>query len=638
MKKRRFVVLSVVCILSVMMCGCRMIKKEKMTVNLTEKPEKMTEMSEDMTEVSESAGVAENGAVSEGMEQELSWEQSHGARIQEDENYRYVCCSSRIYKVHKETGETEILWESTGLTENPDMFDEGTALLVGDKLYFVEKQMTEDSYGEKLMLSVIGTDGAGYQRVVKDLDSATVSLYLHKQMLVLSTYDTEKYYEPEPDGGLVENRKTEEETLWGRLGEGYSHTAYQNMGTQYLSAVESMEKYGYVLAYNAENELCAVYEDGTETNLRDNGYIVAKNDRYFLLQNYVEEDWYLILLDNRSLKYKPLKKYDSSEYDVILGMDEEYIYYGKDVESEETADGFAIWRMAVTDGAAEELFTLSDGNPVENRYFKGWMTQFSKEKHCFYYVGTEDYQAYMMTRNMEAAEEEKLTPAFFDSGISKVGVVESYERSIYSETYPDMQLMDISLERLVVDERFAGAEKINQFLEENMKEDIAYAEESAQWQEDCIEEYVEDDLWFHCSYSSSVSDIWYFDGNYFSFVKEDYDNQGGAHGLPYHTGYTFDLNTGERLGLKDIVGNCEEELRDIVTKYFSAYINQNREVFWEDAISTVRESISYEADFYLKEDGIAFYFHPYALASYAEGFQEVTIPYEAFQMKLPIGK
>ena len=106
--------------------------------------------------------------------------------------------------------------------------------------------------------------------------------------------------------------------------------------------------------------------------------------------------------------------------------------------------------------------------------------------------------------------------------------------------------------------------------------------------------------------------------------------------MPIWTGFTFDLQTGARLSLTDIIGNSEEELKEIVTRYFAEYISQAPEAFWEDALDTVRENINFNSDFYLNENGITFYFSPYELASYAAGFQEVTVPFEEFEMKIPL--
>ena len=242
----------------------------------------------------------------------------------------------------------------------------------------------------------------------------------------------------------------------------------------------------------------------------------------------------------------------------------------------------------------------------------------------------------MMRRSLaNPSEEEKLGEAFYDSGIGEVGTIQSYYERTYSRTMPDVLLTETDLEWLQVDEKFAGADKINRYLEEEQNKNIEYENGNVEWMEEMIKEYGEDGI-SHSSYSSTLSEIAYFDGRYVSFCQQEYDYQGGAHGMPLWIGLTFDLETGERLSLPDVIANSEEELNSIVTEYFAEYINGNPEEFWEDALDIVRDEICFESDFYLTEDGIKFYFHPYALSSYAAGFPEVTIPYDEFEMKISL--
>ncbi len=119
---------------------------------------------------------------------------------------------------------------------------------------------------------------------------------------------------------------------------------------------------------------------------------------------------------------------------------------------------------------------------------------------------------------------------------------------------------------------------------------------------------------------------------------KEYEYLGGAHGMPYWAGFTFDLQTGERLLLSDITGISQEELKEVVSRYFAEMISQKPENFWEDAVDVVYETTNFESDFYLTEQGIVFYYGPYDLACYAAGFQKVTIPYYEFNMQITLEK
>ena len=196
-------------------------------------------------------------------------------------------------------------------------------------------------------------------------------------------------------------------------------------------------------------------------------------------------------------------------------------------------------------------------------------------------------------------------------------------------------MFETDLSWLVVNENIPGAEAINAVLTGEQDANIARAEVGAEE----VEEWgMEEGLGLNYSYSSAFSGFSYCDSKYISFVQSDYEYYGGAHGMPIWYGYTFDLQTGKLLLLSDIVGNTEEELKEIVSGYFAEMINREPENFWENSVEYVYEDISFQSDFYLTEQGIVFFYHPYELAAYAAGFQKVTIPYSEFDMLITLEK
>ena len=66
-----------------------------------------------------------------------------------------------------------------------------------------------------------------------------------------------------------------------------------------------------------------------------------------------------------------------------------------------------------------------------------------------------------------------------------------------------------------------------------------------------------------------MSKIFYADQHYLSYYQSEYDYQGGLHEMLSRNGYTFDLQTGARLTLEDVIADSEEELKEIVTRYCS---------------------------------------------------------------------
>lgn len=559
--------------------------------------------------------------------------------IEEDSDYLYLCGSYQLLKLNKATGESTVLWENKKDFEGLDyrLYSDGQGFLFGDRIYFIEAYRDEELGSECKALSVICTDGTGYQRL-HQLDSySSGSMVLLDDELYVDAPDEEGNagwlcYQFQEDGSLSESSRPELEEL---VRQGYSQLSYTDNGRRKLLMPESEEKFGYLVLRDENYEVVKVDpKSGEEEKLpAELLQMEAYNEGNFLCVAGNK----LYLVDSKTLQINKTIQYDNSvSYIDVITTDEEYAYvtYVTEDESEhtqkcvfekvslETGDRSVIFEQEQMVGVGAEFSIYLSDIVVKNGYL--------------YYAGAEDYQLYMMRRSLaNPSEEEKLGEAFYDSDIGEVGTIQSYYERTYSRTMPDVLLTETDLEWLQVDEKFAGADKINRYLEEEQNKNIEYENGNVEWMEEMIKEYGEDGI-SHSSYSSTLSEIAYFDGRYVSFCQQEYDYQGGAHGMPLWIGLTFDLETGERLSLPDVIANSEEELNSIVTEYFAEYINGNPEEFWEDALDIVRDEICFESDFYLTEDGIKFYFHPYDLSSYAAGFPEVTIPYDEFEMKISL--
>lgn len=559
--------------------------------------------------------------------------------IEEDSDYLYLCGSYQLLKLNKATGESTVLWENKKDFEGLDyrLYSDGQGFLFGDRIYFIEAYRDEELGSECKALSVICTDGTGYQRL-HQLDAySSGSMVLLDDELYVDAPDEEGNagwlcYQFQEDGSLSESSRPELEEL---VRQGYSQLSYTDNGRRKLLMPEAEEKFGYLVLRDENYEVVKVDpKSGEEAKLpAELLQMEAYNEGNFLCVAGNK----LYLVDSKTLQINKTIQYDNSvSYIDVITTDKEYAYvtYVTEDESEhtqkcvfekvslETGDRSVIFEQEQMVGVGAEFSIYLSDIVVKNGYL--------------YYAGAEDYQLYMMRRSLaNPSEEEKLGEAFYDSGIGEVGTIQSYYERTYSRTMPDVLLTETDLEWLQVDEKFAGADKINRYLEEEQNKNIEYENGNVEWMEEMIEEYGEDGI-SHSSYSSTLSEIAYFDGRYVSFCQQEYDYQGGAHGMPLWIGLTFDLETGERLSLPDVIANSEEELNSIVTEYFAEYINGNPEEFWEDALDIVRDEICFESDFYLTEDGIKFYFHPYALSSYAAGFPEVTIPYDEFEMKISL--
>lgn len=104
--------------------------------------------------------------------------------------------------------------------------------------------------------------------------------------------------------------------------------------------------------------------------------------------------------------------------------------------------------------------------------------------------------------------------------------------------------------------------------------------------------------------------------------------------MPSRDPLLFDRETGKLLKLADVIGNTEVELKTLVADafckppYCGGY--EDWAVRWQD----VYDAAGPDMLFHLSKEGITFYFTPYEVASYAEGFPEMTVPYDRLNMKI----
>lgn len=609
----------------------------------------------------EDAGTSAGGAVDKSVMENVSGdgeerqialqgEITQGRILLEDEEAFYICGTERIRRIEKDGSASRILWEKGEDAREPLIVMEGRGVLLGDSIYFLEEAQGEMDgltgvYGR--CLSAVRTDGTEYRRIT-ELEDFPQAFYYCGDALYLESNGSVKRCPVTKDGSFASPEEVEEISFEGLPGE-YSPVLAMRSGSRYVSALESLHTFGYYLAENEKIEVVAIDpETGEERKLMPDGRFRSFNRDYFLLGKYGEGQEELYLVDTESFETSLLAVYENENYPGgirVLDMDEEYVYVvaenagdSKKKDFQEENDIYEEINLKTKE--RRELFRLGKKPGLKGDFYFYAGSVIFQEGYA-YYADEKDYKLFLARRSLkEPGEVQILGDAFYDSGISRVGTVESYFEEIHSETRPEFVLEEIDLERLVVDERYQGAEKINRVLTAYQDSIISYGKdpEDIKWREEEIAAWEGDDIPYSLSYSYSSypSRITYFDGERFSFYQQDYDYTGGAHGMPFWVGFTFDLNTGERLLLSDVIENSEEELKEIVTRYFEDYMSQTPDGFWEDALTTVKDGTDFSSDFYLTEEGICFYFEPYALACYAAGFQQVTIPYEEFELKIPV--
>lgn len=133
-------------------------------------------------------------------------------------------------------------------------------------------------------------------------------------------------------------------------------------------------------------------------------------------------------------------------------------------------------------------------------------------------------------------------------------------------------------------------------------------------------------------YSSDLSfTVTRADNNVISFTENGYEYMGGAHGMPYTTGINYGTNTGELITFTDLSDDPDAFRADTLaynqelaqTEYYSMQLFNT-----DDITNGTLEQVLYaDGGWYLSTSGLVFMSPPYALAPYAAGTLEFTIPY-----------
>lgn len=627
-------------LMGMVLCGCAASGESEAAVSVGEEmqEEKNSRQPDQEAETAQKETQAEEEALGE---VSLWGEDQYASTILEDEHALYFCGEDHIRKIEKESGAEQFIWESPeGRTADSKwVYDSARGILVNDRIYFIESWESEEKQGETITnyaLSVVCTDGTGYERIKKvqiGLDEVLILLDGVLYYEEISNSYSLNGYPVDQNGILITEKAVAAEVE--NVPENYILPYYYQNGSRTMTAVESNSRLGYYLLRDQDYHFCKIDpKSGKIEKMPDylDGYSLhALNEKFLLFVSYMEEQMYLY--ENKTGAVRILGAFDPNSH--IITMDEEYLYLQQTVYGDDFTQHH-YEQISLKDGAVTELFVkdkivgLNVDEPqtlMDIMILDGYL----------YYPGELDYKLFVMRRALEMPNaEEILGTDFYDSKISEIGFVKTYKENIYSQKKPELVTASLDLEWLVIDDRFPGAANINRILEEQQQQNIAYEHDSAKMQD---EWYTEEELEYSLSafsLHSNLSPIYYWDGTYLSFAQQSYDYSGGAHGMPYWNGYVFNVQTGEQLGLVDIVSDDEIQIKGLVTQYFTEMYNKNPDMYWDAAADSVFEYTTLDSQFYLTEEGIVFYFGPYELASYAAGFQEVVVPYSAWNLKIEL--
>lgn len=113
-----------------------------------------------------------------------------------------------------------------------------------------------------------------------------------------------------------------------------------------------------------------------------------------------------------------------------------------------------------------------------------------------------------------------------------------------------------------------------------------------------------------------------------SFVDESYT--GGAHGMHLETVYNFNLRTGKRYILSDVIRSKKElnKVNDYLKKQMADLKKQGRYDFFDNTFKSIDLK---KNQFYFVDRGIVIVFQEYEVAPYSNGIIHLEVPFRVFK-------
>lgn len=328
-----------------------------------------------------------------------------------------------------------------------------------------------------------------------------------------------------------------------------------------------------------------------------------------------ENCWYGISLDNTE-EIREIGTYPKeAEYRNVTAWDTEGISYATISENRYGRIHFMDWTGKTTT-PPYDLY-VRQASPVA--YF---------DEDYFYYV-SERQENNVVRRIPLTGDEETEAEDVAVYSVNPGWEITDRERTDYEWTDTHTGAgVDYSITRIFFEEDTGVYGKINDFLEDRYAQDVAglgqfqeaMKENSESDDPDVLEEWGGD----YVEFSDSYHVVW-LDEDYVGIALywEEYF-KGAAHGMHGTVYYTFDMQTGNRVSITDVTGKTPEEVCEIIAPFVEVI------AMWGIDEEDWQAMLLEEKRFFLSEEGIGIHFDPYEIHGFAQGEQEIIVPYEAF--------
>ena len=557
-------------------------------------------------------------------------------RMLEENGMLYLKYRTEIRSLSKVTGEMRTLCQFDKGDEN------STFWVYGGGLYFDRMQAESGSTQGTELYGLYRLDlESGEEEHLADLTDQPSVLYASKNRLYVKGYNMNVIYTLD-ENGKTAGELSPSDTIYGEIPAGCSEL-FNGILPYYT------EQFGYM---PVQNETCLVIADADGSHPREISDITNTSSVLF-----AKDAFFALLRDGNGntqcYRYEvsdPEKRtllYETAENISLVQYQDGYLYLMENQASQISTGKHSFKRIAAdveADAAANAaeaqnaLFTVEEEPGMTNDFsLYGNFYVTGNQAYCQQF---KDYGVYLGEKTLDAAaggEVTLLEPVLFQSPIRELGHVEAQSETLKSAD-GSRELGSVYAERLVFDGENDAVEAMNQTMQELQASVLSAARTDAMNLDTEMSGDAAQPVYSMALTIDGDNAITYLDDHYVCVRADGYEYTGGAHGTPFCQYFVFDRETGARLSLSDVVENPVEELQAKVGAAFRELAEKTNFAFEspEDLEHTVADGISYESPFYLSETGVVFYYAPYEIASYAEGFPEVTIPYSELEIRIAL--
>ncbi|MCH5343326.1 MAG: hypothetical protein J1E64_04740 [Acetatifactor sp.] len=558
-----------------------------------------------------------------------------GRDAQEVDGYLYGFWGGRFCRYDMDT------WEETLLYEAP-CNQAGNFFIQGEDIYFLTRHGADSLDHADICLYRMKLDGSDLTLLCDNIPDIQGQIWdnyeidMYQDIFYLTSYYNlpDLFYRLEGDEAVPVE---ESETLHGMIPERYE-ALEDSSYIRIPSVAYMMRNYGYLFVRDRETHDLYRFDPGEgtlellmksdvlggERKITKDTMFLTNEAFYFCDDAYYSNEigqWYRLSLEGRS---EPEKWVQTSVKGLTARLE---IFWDEDgvwlIDTLSGGERRAFWASR-EDTRMQQIRSFQSAYQNTEAVFSDQPEMFFRGKDSFYYNKRME-EGDAIVRLADNKREEAVT--FYDTSYVQYGQlcdkrVETYE--IYGNPDSDEYFFCLYNELLYLTGDTKASRKINACLERVYQEQKK-TDPSKVWYEEKIQEWMEDGIdgnrW------NLKMDVVYLDEDHLCvrvreggwiFTAWVYDNDVTEY-------YVFDLATGERLSITDLVEDSKEEICNIIAPYVEEECSFSE---W-----TPRESILEEKRFFLDESGIGIHYDAVDMGSEADSAYEFIIPYEKFIMK-----